>query len=104
MEKGAFCSTIQRSRLFTVTAETRFHLYLLLSHIPQGKKTKEVDFYRKFIRTANFVNWFKTRKRNATFDISNHYLSILDPSKVTSLVKVVTTKVTDSLLPGQVGN
>eukprot|EP01126_Amoeba_proteus_P052035 TRINITY_DN6256_c1_g1_i1.p1 TRINITY_DN6256_c1_g1~~TRINITY_DN6256_c1_g1_i1.p1 ORF type:complete len:394 (+),score=80.55 TRINITY_DN6256_c1_g1_i1:761-1942(+) len=53
----------------------------------QGKKTKEVELYRKFIRTDNFISWFRMRKREATIDISSHYLSILDPSKVKGLVQ-----------------
>jgi hypothetical protein len=42
--------------------------------IDTGKKTKEMELYRKFIRTQNFVHWFKNRKRQALHNIRNKYV------------------------------
>lgn len=41
--------------------------------IDTDKKTKEIELYRKFIRTQNFVNWFKGKKRQAINNIRNKY-------------------------------
>lgn len=50
--------------------------------IDTGKKTKEMELYRKFIRTQNFVHWFKNRKRQALHNIRNKYLKSLEDADI----------------------
>lgn len=50
--------------------------------IDAGKKTKEMELYRKFIRTQNFVHWFKHRKRQALHHIRTKYLKSLEDADI----------------------
>jgi hypothetical protein len=46
--------------------------------IDEGRKIKEIEFYRKFIRSQNFVQWFKSKKQNAAAKIRDQYLQCLE--------------------------
>jgi len=45
--------------------------------IKLGKTTKELEMYRTFIRTSNFINWFRKKKREAINEINKRYYQIL---------------------------
>jgi len=49
--------------------------------IKLGKTTKELEMYRTFIRTSNFINWFRKKSEKQsmklTKDIIKYYLNII---------------------------
>ena len=48
--------------------------------VVEGMKTKDVELYRRFIRTTNFVHWFRSKKKAAEEAIFHKYLQCFDSS------------------------
>jgi len=51
-------------------------------------KTKDVELYRRFIRTSSFVSWFRARKKAAEDVIFHRYSKCFDssPASVSALL------------------
>jgi len=62
--------------------EADFLKYLL----KMGTKTKDIELYRRFIRTPNFVSWFRGKKKLGEQEIIRNYINSLDTRKVTPLI------------------
>eukprot|EP01125_Pyxidicula_operculata_P014373 TRINITY_DN4782_c0_g1_i1.p1 TRINITY_DN4782_c0_g1~~TRINITY_DN4782_c0_g1_i1.p1 ORF type:complete len:255 (+),score=55.59 TRINITY_DN4782_c0_g1_i1:871-1635(+) len=58
--------------------EASFLKYL----IKLGMKPKQIDFYRRFIRTPNFFRWFRTKKREKEREILANYIAALQNPSV----------------------
>uniref|UniRef100_A0A6B2L0S0 UDENN domain-containing protein n=1 Tax=Arcella intermedia TaxID=1963864 RepID=A0A6B2L0S0_9EUKA len=52
-----------------------------------GTKTKDIELYRRFIRTPNFVSWFRSKKRVGEQEIIRTYINNMDPKKITPLLQ-----------------
>jgi len=62
--------------------EADFLKYLL----KMGTKTKDIELYRRFIRTPNFVTWFRGKKKSGEQEIIRNYVNCLDPRKISPLI------------------
>jgi hypothetical protein len=62
--------------------EAEFLKYLL----NLGTKTKDIELYRRFIRTQNFVNWFRSKKKSSEQEIVKNYINSMENKKLSGVL------------------
>jgi hypothetical protein len=62
--------------------EAEFLKYLL----KLGTKTKDIELYRRFIRTPNFVVWFRAKKKLGEQEIIKHYIASMENKRLNSVL------------------